>query len=399
MVLIPASTAQAVQRAAQATELYVGIGSPAELEVIDAVTGEEVGSPVSLVAEPLALSYWSPVSADPGEVAIAENGDFQVFNPTTGSLTAAASLSFKPSAVAVAAVTSTQQYALVVGGSSPGKVSVINLDDNPPLVVQTFALGFSSGAPSGMAVNTSGTYAFVTDPTSHQIETLEYVVGDPFTISSTYKNSSLDPSSIIFSVADAAIFYSTGDDVDESSVPSGTVSAPSEEISIAESGTSCTSSLSAGALVNDPDGSSSDLYVQEVGSDNVGDVSTTNDDLSACMTAPTFAGGSLAFVNDGGSWRLPRRPAPASTSSGRTQRAPPPTTQSRTSSRFPARPRPWSPPTISPSTRRPTSPRRPRTRWPSLICKEAATWLGPFRCPREASRRASPSARTASTST
>jgi RHS repeat-associated protein len=300
MAIVPESTAQAVQRASQATELYVGIGSPAELEVVDAVTGEEVGSPVSLAAEPLALSYWSPVSADPGEVAIAENGDFQVFNPTTGSLTAAASLSFKPSAVAVAAVTSTQQYALVVGGSSPGKVSVINLDDNPPLVVQTFALGFSSGAPSGMAVNTSGTYAFVTDPTSHQIETLEYVVGDPFTISSTYKNSSLDPSSIIFSVADAAIFYSTGDDVDESSVPSGTVSAPSEEISIAESGTSCTSSLSAGALVNDPDGSSSDLYVQEVGSDNVGDVSTTNDDLSACMTAPTFAGGSLAFVNDGG---------------------------------------------------------------------------------------------------
>jgi hypothetical protein len=88
---------------AQATETYVAIASPAEIETIDATTGAEVGSATSLGSStPIAMAEYSPTgSADP-QLFVAESGDqLAEVNPLTET-ESAISLSHAPTAVAVA---------------------------------------------------------------------------------------------------------------------------------------------------------------------------------------------------------------------------------------------------------------------------------------------------------
>jgi YD repeat-containing protein len=296
VVLVPALPASAAPRASQATEVYVAIGSPAELEIIDSTSGQEVGSPIALSHTPTALAYWYRLRSQPTEVLVAEDNAFQEINPATGAATAPISLSAAPSAITVADVTSSQQYAIVLE-PSVDEVQVIDLDNYD--VAQTLSLGFSSGQPSGLAFNVNSD-AYVTDPTSHQVKTLEYEsTGGPFTVESTYTNSSLDPSSIVFDQAYDADFVSTGTDVDELSLSSGVVNSLVETIPISESGTSCTTSLDAGSLTLAGDGESGDLYVQESGSDAIGDISVSSDAMAACFTS-SFTRGALAYSVDGG---------------------------------------------------------------------------------------------------
>jgi ABC-type transport system substrate-binding protein len=101
VALPPASGASALS--SEATETYVAIGSPAEIETIDSTTGAEVGSATSLGSStPIAMAEYNPTgSADP-QLFVAESGDqLAEVNPLTET-ESAISLSHAPTAVAVA---------------------------------------------------------------------------------------------------------------------------------------------------------------------------------------------------------------------------------------------------------------------------------------------------------
>jgi tRNA A37 threonylcarbamoyladenosine synthetase subunit TsaC/SUA5/YrdC len=76
LTLIPATAASATPTASQATETYVAIHYPAEIETIDSTTGAEVGSPTSLVDLPEGMAEFTPTGAADSDLIVAEYGDF-----------------------------------------------------------------------------------------------------------------------------------------------------------------------------------------------------------------------------------------------------------------------------------------------------------------------------------
>jgi RHS repeat-associated protein len=290
LALIPASAASATPSASQASEVYVAVASPPELEVIDSTSGAEVGSAVSLAHTPTAVAEFTTSGSASSQAVVAEDNALQEVNPRTETASSAISLSAAPSAIAVGDVSTTEQYALVLE-PSVDKVAVVNLKQFA--VLGTVSLGFSSGSPTGIAFNADGEYAYVTDSSSHQVVTLQYISTSPhFDVEATYTGSSgFDPTSIVDDAPYNAIVVSDGQNVDESSASTEPFSAPYSQIAIA-----CTTGVTAGSLTLSTPGT---VFVQEIGSDYVGTVSLAGQTLSNCLLA-SFAPGALALTQDGG---------------------------------------------------------------------------------------------------
>jgi DNA-binding beta-propeller fold protein YncE len=289
-VILPAVIASATPSAAQASEVYVAIGSPAELEVIDSTNGAEIGSAISLAHTPTAVAEFTASGSASSQALVAEDNAVQEVNPITETASSAVSLSSAPSAIAVGDVTTTEQYALVLE-PSVDKVAVVNVKSFS--VLGTVSLGFSSGSPNAIAFNPDGEYAYVTDSTSHQVVTLQYITTSPhFDVEGTYTgSSSFNPTSIAVDSPFDTILVSDGGNVDESSASPGTYGAPTSQIDIV-----CASGATAGALTVAGPGQA---FVQELGTDYVGTVDLAGADLSNCMLS-SFAPGAVAVTQDGG---------------------------------------------------------------------------------------------------
>lgn len=159
---------------AQATETYVAIASPAEIETIDSTTGAEVGSATSLGSStPIAMAEYRPTgSADP-QLLVGESGHQLAEVDPLSQTENAISLAYAPTAVAVANLSTTSAYALVL---EPAGDRVQVIDAKTFESKGSVSLGLGTTA-SGLAFNPDGEYAYVTDSTTHEAVTLYGVVG------------------------------------------------------------------------------------------------------------------------------------------------------------------------------------------------------------------------------
>ncbi len=300
---MPTSAARAgTPSSSLSSEIYVGVdpSSTPELEVIDSTTGGVIGSPIPLAGSAAALSNYFVPRTRTNEVAVAEaNDSFQVVNPETDSVSSGTSLGAAPNAVATTLIDTDEHYALVLVPSLD-EVQIENLENLSAGVVQTVSLGFSSGSPAGLTVDGSDqNFAYVTDPTSHEIKTLEFDSSStPFQVDSTYTGgSSFDPTSIVTDSAYSDILVSDGQNLDVSSLSAETYSAYSSQIAI-----TCTSGVTAGALsIN---GTGAYVDVQESGSDYTGEVAMSSSSLSYCLNG-SYAPGAPALSDDGGVLAIP----------------------------------------------------------------------------------------------
>jgi RHS repeat-associated protein len=292
MVLIPASAALASPAPAQASELFVAVdpSSTPELEVIDSTTGSEVGLPIPLADQATGIAEYAQPRTSATQVAVAEDDVFQVVDPSTEGVSTANTLPAAPSAVVVADVSPTEHFAIILLPTLD-EVQVENLD-NLSAAAETVSLGFSSGTPTAMAIDArDNSFAYVTDKMSHQVDTLQYnTTTPPFDLEGTYTGgSSFDPTAIdVSSPADEALI-SDGNDLDQSSLSTGVFTAPSTSLNIA-----CSGGVPGAMTI---DGTGENVYVQEIGVDDVSDVSLTGES-SVCLST-AFSAGPDALVQDG----------------------------------------------------------------------------------------------------
>jgi hypothetical protein len=159
LVALP-SVSQASPISSEATETYVAIGSPPEIETIDSTTGAEVGSAISLSHTPVAMAEYTPSgSLDPELFVASSTANLQEVDPLAGTVTGI-TLANVPTAVAVADHSTTSAYALVLEPSAD-KVQVV--DARSFIVEGTVTLGLGTTA-SGLSFNPDGEYAYVTTP-------------------------------------------------------------------------------------------------------------------------------------------------------------------------------------------------------------------------------------------
>jgi hypothetical protein len=116
LVALPGTSA-ASPLSSQATETYVAIGSPAEVETIDSTTGAEVGSATSLSYTPVAMAQYSPTGSADSQVLVAESSGSNFWLNEVDPLTYArsgTSLAASPTAIAVADHSTIKAYGLVL---------------------------------------------------------------------------------------------------------------------------------------------------------------------------------------------------------------------------------------------------------------------------------------------
>jgi hypothetical protein len=174
LVALPAATAGAGgPYESQASETYVAIQSPAEVETVDSNTGAVVGSPASLAQAPVGLSEWYSSGDAPSFLVVAETTggtgscssscDVQTVSLPSGTVTTQATLTHVPTAVVV----SQFKFALVLVPSNDS-VNVMNFSTGT-WTNAGVSLGLTSGDPMTIAMNPDGEYAYVTDQTAHKV--------------------------------------------------------------------------------------------------------------------------------------------------------------------------------------------------------------------------------------
>jgi RHS repeat-associated protein len=295
LVALP-SVSQATPKASQASEVYVAVGgSTPEVQAVDSTTGGVIDT-VALAGSASSLAEYDTSGSAPSQVVAVESGGLQEVSPSKGTASSVLSLSGTPSAVAIANVSPTIQEALVLVPSAD-EVAVVNLVGFS--LVGYLSLGFSSGSPAGIAANPSGSNAYVTDSTSHQVATLQYITtGVNWQVENTYSGgSTFSPTSVVVDPAYNVAIFSDGQNLDESSLSTGVVVAPYNVVNVV-----CATGGTAGALTLS--GGSGNVLAQQLGADYVADVSLVTPYPVTCLPT-TFAPGPVALTQDGGTLAVP----------------------------------------------------------------------------------------------
>jgi YVTN family beta-propeller protein len=271
--------------------------------VVNSASGQVVGTNISVGTDPVAMAAVYPDSVASGQVLVLNQGsdNVSVISTSTNLVTATIALPSGATPVSIA-VDATHYYALVVdtfSTQSSDEVTVISTVSDS--VVGSFSLGLSnsSGTPGQIAVLPGGSYAYVTDQTSHEVIALENISTSPYyqleSALSYTGSSSFDPVAISAAASGSTVYVSdvggTGY-VDYFPVIFGSLSSES----------SISLSLTPGALSMSFSGST--LYVQIPGSSKVDYVNTTSDTATTETTAVTAGpvaiadGGDLLAVGD-----------------------------------------------------------------------------------------------------
>lgn len=202
VVLGPSVSGTTLPPESQAADTYLAVSSPPEIVTVDSNSGAIVGSPVSVAYAPVAEGEWWTDVSSPAELVVAEsNGSgknvLQTVNPVTAAVSGAISLAAAPTAVVVARDAASQftHYALVL---EPSLDEVQVFDTEAGSLVGTIRLGLADNDAMSIAVDGTGTYAYVADATAHKVVTLEFETTSPyFHVISTYSGSSnFDPSAV-----------------------------------------------------------------------------------------------------------------------------------------------------------------------------------------------------------
>lgn len=229
------STATALPSASQASDTYVAVSNPPELVTVDSASGSIVGSPVSLACPPVAEGEWWTDVSSPAELVVAEQASqsecsgtsenvLQTLNPVTGAVSPEVELAARPSAVVVARDDFSQltHYALVL---EPSLDQVQVFDTETGTLASTVGLGLADGDTMSIAVDDTGTYAYVADATAHKVVSLEFEAASPyFHVVSTYSgSSSFDPSALTVAPSGASAYLSDGSSIDVADLNAGVV--------------------------------------------------------------------------------------------------------------------------------------------------------------------------------
>jgi RHS repeat-associated protein len=180
------------------TLAYLAEASANEVQVVDESTGAFVGTPITVGTSPKGAAYWQPAAGSTRDplVIVTNSGSHSVtvIDAVTQTVVATISLPSGSGSVSVAA-SPTQPYAVVVDHQS-GKVSIIDLTSYTD--AGEISLTSTSNALADVAFESSGSYAYVTDPVDHKIFTLSSGTGSApyFILSSTYTNASYDPTGV-----------------------------------------------------------------------------------------------------------------------------------------------------------------------------------------------------------
>ncbi len=281
--------AESLPMESQASDTYVAISSPPEIVTVDSNSGSIVGSPVAVANAPVAESEWWTDVSSPAELVVAEsNGSsghvVQTVNPVTAAVSSAVSLAAAPTAVVVARDDFSQSthYALVL---EPSHDQVQVFDTEAGSLKGTVSLGLTNNDAMSIAVDQTGTYAYVADATAHKVVTLEFETTSPyFHVISTYAgSSSFDPSAITVAPSGATAYLSDGSSIDVANLASGVVSL---------SGSISLSSAAGSSAVN---AAASELYVT-LGS-SVAVVALPAETVT--YWSPPVASSEVAISNDG----------------------------------------------------------------------------------------------------
>jgi hypothetical protein len=156
-----------------AAETFVAVGSPPEIETVDAASGAVI-STASLSYAPALLSMWTPPGTGDPEVVALESGYVQELDPMTGVVSAPIAATSGSSLAA----TGNSPYGLAVQASSTAQVEVVDLRSatNPGSV--SLSLGGVSSMQVAMAPD--GEYAYVTDPVAHKVKILSTRSASPY---------------------------------------------------------------------------------------------------------------------------------------------------------------------------------------------------------------------------
>ena len=180
------------------TLAYLAEASANEVQVVDESTGAFIGTPITVGTSPKGAAYWQPAAGSTRDplVIVTNSGSHSVtvIDAVTQTVVATISLPSGSGSVSVAA-SPTQPYAVVVDHQS-GKVSIIDLTSYTD--AGEISLTSTSNALADVAFESSGSYAYVTDPVDHKIFTLSSGTGSApyFILSSTYTNASYDPTGV-----------------------------------------------------------------------------------------------------------------------------------------------------------------------------------------------------------
>lgn len=292
LVAFPTTSRASGPSSPLASETYVAISSPSEVETVDDTSGAVVGTASATAYAPISLATWNPAGSASPEVleVVADTSEatyLQEMDPLTGAQSSTISV---PDATEV--VTSNQSdYALVVSG----------LDETVYVVdLATFSyvgeVAVDDGWPSGISMAPDGSYAYVTSY-AHAVTTLEPKATSPFwKVDDAYTGSSdFNPTDMTISNDSDTAYVTDGDNIDVVSLAGGGFSPSS---SIALTGAAGSSSIS-------PDDST--LYVQMRGTDDVAAIDTATSSVSydtATVTAGQVSdadGGSLLAVSSASS--------------------------------------------------------------------------------------------------
>ena len=262
-----------------ASEAYVLISSPAEVETIDTTTGTEIGAPTSLGTQtPTALAEWYSAGSAPSQIVVVGSGCLSEFTPGAGS-SGGCVTTFSGSQLGVGIV---GNYALVL--LSTAQVAVVNLTTRS--YVGYVNVGLTANSPMYLAIN--GQFAYVSQPSTHKIVNIAFSGPSPyFILQGGYTgSSSFDPSAM--TPDHNVVYVSDGDNIDVETLAAGAIEfAPSSEIS-----------LGVTAGLSTMSGTGSMLYVQIPGSDQVDAIKLSNDAVTALTTA--ISAGPLAVSADSG---------------------------------------------------------------------------------------------------
>jgi RHS repeat-associated protein len=281
------------------TLAFVSESSLNQVESIDESTGALIGTPIAVGTAPLGLAYWRPPtssSQDP-EVVVpnSASNSVTVIDAVTMSVVATITLP-SGSGPSDVATSPTQPYAAVVDASS-GKVSIINLLNNTD--AGQISLTSTANALSTPAFASSGTYAYVTDPSEHHVFVLEYTGGSApyFTEETTYTNSSYDPTGIAtdLSTSSSTSLLVTNAQSSSGSLlgfsdATGTLSAPTA-VATFSSNTPAAVSVNPGATL---------AYVAMTGTTTVNQVTVSSGATSSIALSSGFTSvGPMALSADG----------------------------------------------------------------------------------------------------
>jgi RHS repeat-associated protein len=273
-----------------ATEVYVAIHSPPEIETLDSTTGAGVGSAASLTSYPVAMAEFTPSgSADPWLLVAESYPGLAAVDPVTQTAEGMIGLGHQPTAIAVGQFNATRTYALVLEASGD-EVQVVDAKTLSTTGFVSLGLGTTASA---ITYNPDGEYAYVTDATTHQVVTLGVLSTSPYyQVLSTYTgSSSFDPSSITISNSGTTAYVSDGSGIDTSAIVSGEFTAPASTVSL---------SYPAGTSAISADDST--LYVQMSGSDDVAAITLSSSSVSYWTSG--VGAGPLALAVDGGTLAL-----------------------------------------------------------------------------------------------